>query len=106
MFCQSKDEDQEDTLIGYPRKLQVEHLLQKYADEIEFYYRDGIKQDAVLAAKWLRNEKNQEHLGTSLQVVAPEQYERIKAIHNEAAKALTREDLYWESTVEKSSQML
>jgi hypothetical protein len=76
----------------------------KYADEIEFYYRDGVKLEAILAAKWLRNEDDK-HLGT-LQIIVPDQYEKIKTIHNEAAKALIRPDLYWESSVEQSSQFL
>lgn len=77
----------------------ISDTLLKYADEIEFNYRDGVQKDATLAARWLRNEEGVD----TLQIVAPEQYERVKAIHNETAKKLARPDFYWGSTVEKSS---
>ncbi|MBA2367829.1 MAG: zeta toxin family protein [Candidatus Protochlamydia sp.] len=102
-FVQTTEQDVREKGLLLPQRINDTFL--KYADEIEFYYRDGVKQDAILAAKWLRNEESQEYLGT-LEIVAPEQYQRIKTIHNEAAKILTRPDLYWESTVEKSSQVL
>lgn len=101
-FIQTTEQDVKEKGLLLPQRISDTFL--KYADEIEFYYRDGVKQDAILAAKWLRNESN-EHLGT-LQIMASDQYERIKAIHNEAAKTLNRPDLFWESTVEKSSQIL
>lgn len=101
-FVQTTEQDVREKGLLLPQRINDTFL--KYADEIEFYYRDGVKEDAILAAKWLRNE-DKEHLGT-LNIIAPAQYERIKAIHNEAAKALTRPDLYWESTVEKSSKIL
>ena len=76
----------------------------KYADEIEFYHRDDVNENAILAARWLRNENNEKFLGT-LQIIEPDQYKKIKAIHNEAAKTLLRPDLLWEKTVEHCSQM-
>ncbi len=102
-FVQTTEQDVIEKGLLLPQRINDTFL--KHADEIEFYYRDGVKQDAIIAAKWLRNEKNQETLGT-LQIIAPDQYERIKTIHNEAAKTLSRPDLFWESTVEKSSQIL
>lgn len=102
-FVKTTEQDVREKGLLLPQRINDTFL--KYANEIEFYYRDGAKQDAVLAAKWLRNEENKEYLGT-LQIIAPGQYERIKTIHNEAAKILARQDLYWESTVEKSSQIL
>lgn len=74
----------------------------KYADCIDFYYREE-NHDTVLAATWWRN-YGKKGLRT-LEIVARDQYERIKAIHNEVAKALTRPDLFWESTVEESSKI-
>lgn len=76
----------------------------KYADEIDFYYRDGVNENAILSAKWLRAE-DKEFLGT-LQIIARDRYEKIKAIHDDAAKLMTRPDLYWESTVEKVSEIV
>ncbi len=100
-FVQTTEQDVREKGLLLPQRINDTFL--KYADEIEFYYRDEVKQDAVLAAKWLRNE-GLEYLGI-LQIVAPEQYKRIKTIHNEAAKTLTRPDLYWESTLEKLSKI-
>lgn len=102
-FVQTTEQDVREKGLLLPQRITDTYL--KYADEIEFYYRDGVKQDAVLAAKWLRNEDDQQHLGR-LEIIAPEQYQKIKTIHNEAATALTRPDLYWESAVEKTSQIL
>jgi predicted ABC-type ATPase len=76
-----------------------------FADEIEFYYRDDVNKEAVLSAKWQRNDNPQPHLG-SLSIVDHERYEKIKAIHNMVVKNLGRPELLWESTVEKSSNIL
>lgn len=103
IFVQTTEQDVREKGLLLPQRINDTFL--KYADEIEFYYRDGVKEDAVLAARWLRNEGNQKYLGT-LQIVAAERYERIKIIHNEAAKALARPDLNWESSIEKLSQTL
>ena len=77
----------------------------KYADEIEFYYRGEVKQEATLAAKWLRNNDNGKFPGT-LQIIASDAYEKIKNIHNEAVKTLSHPDLSWETSVEQSSQII
>lgn len=102
-FIQTTEQDVREKGLLLPQRINDTFL--KYADEIEFYYRDGVKQDVVLAAKWLKNEESSEYLGT-LKIVVPKDYQRIKTIHNEASKTLTRSDLYWESTVEKSSRVL
>lgn len=102
-FVQTTEQDVKEKGLLLPQRINDTFL--KYADEIEFYYRDEVKQDAILAAKWLRNEDSSKILGT-LQIIESSQYEKIKTIHNEAVKALTRPDLYWESTVEQSSKIL
>ncbi len=102
-FVQTTEQDIKEKGLLLPQRINDTFL--KYADEIEFYYRGDVKQDATLAAKWLRNEDKEQYLGT-LQVIAPNQYEKIKIIHNAAAKTLSRLDLYWEATVEQSSQIL
>lgn len=102
-FVQTTEQDVKEKGLLLPQRINDTFL--KFADEIEFYFRPGVKQDAVLAARWLRAEASSPHLGT-LQIIVPEQYEQIKTIHNDVSKALTRPDLYWESTVEKSSKIL
>ncbi len=76
-----------------------------YADEIGFYYRDEVKQDAQLAAKWVRNPEDHEFLG-QLEIIKPSLYEKIKKIHNNVTKVLNRSDLDWEVTVEINSKIL
>lgn len=102
-FVQTTEHDVREKGKLLPQRINDTFL--KYADEIEFHYRDEVTQDAKLAAKWLRNEISQECLGV-LQIIDQESYEKIKTIHNEAAKALSRPDLYWEHTVENASQIL
>jgi predicted ABC-type ATPase len=72
-----------------------------HADEVEFYYRSGVKKDADLAAKWTRNEQTEEKLGT-LDIISPAPYGEIKSIHNAAAAP----HLQWERAVEKNSEIV
>lgn len=102
-FVQTTETDVREKGNLLPQRINDTFL--KYADEIEFYYRDGIKKDAILAATWIRNENTSQSLG-NLQIFSQELYENIKNIHNSMAKALNRADLYWESTVEQSSLIL
>ena len=62
----------------------------KYADEIDFYYRDEVHEDAVLAATW----KNKH-----ITVIDEGAYEKMKAVHNLVAERLEREDLFWDTAV-------
>jgi hypothetical protein len=102
-FIQTTEQDVREKGLLLPQRIADTFLA--YADEIEFYYRDGVKKDAQLAATWIRSESSSETLGT-LQVVSIPQYEQIKTIHNEATEVLKRPDLRWESTVEKRSRIL
>lgn len=102
-FVQTTEQDVREKGGLLPQRINDTFL--KYADEIEFYYRDGVEQDARLAAKWSRNKEQQPSLGT-LQIIAPDLYEKIKTIHNDTIKPLSRLDLDWEKSVEQSSQIL
>lgn len=93
-FIQTTEQDVREKGLLLPQRINDTYL--KYADEIGFYYRDGVKKDAVLAATWIRNKDEGLSLG-ALEVLLPEEYEKIKSIHNEAAKILSRPDLYWET---------
>ena len=102
-FVQTTEQDVREKGLLLPQRINDTFLA--YADEIEFYYRDGVKQDAQLAAKWVRNADSSKALGT-LKIAAPVLYAHIKTIHNAAVAMLARPDLQWESTVEKSSKVI
>lgn len=101
-FVQTTEEDVRQKGELLPQRITDTFL--KYADEIEFCYRDGVHQDAQLAARWHRNENPAEVLGT-LEIVSSPQYEQIKGIHNAAVKVLNKPELLWEETVEKNSKI-
>lgn len=100
-FVQTTEQDVREKGLLIPQRIMDTFLA--YVDEIQFYYRDDVKQDAQLAAKWIRNEDPIEALGT-LEVISPLSYERIKSIHNAAVEVLGRPDLQWEATIEKNSK--
>lgn len=102
-FIQTTEQDVKEKGLLLPQRINDTFLA--YADEIEFYYRDGVNQNAVLAAKWLRNEEASDKLGI-LSILSIELYKKIKAIHNSVAEILKRSDLQWELTVEKNSVVL
>ena len=100
IFVQTTERDVREKALLLPQRIMDTFLA--YADEIEFYYRDGVKEDAQLAATWIRNEPTEKALGT-LRVVSRPRYEEIKTIHNAAVKVLGKPELQWESTVERNS---
>lgn len=102
-FVQTTEQDVKEKGLLLPQRITDTYLA--FADVIEFYYRDGVKKDAELAATWIRNPKNSEKLGT-LNINDLSKYEPIKAIHNAAVENLKRSDITWESTVEKNSTIL
>lgn len=102
-FVQTTEQDVREKGLLLPQRINDTFL--KYADEIEFYYRDEVKQDAVLAARWFKNEETSELAGT-LHVLNKESYDQVKSTHNAAVEILKRPDLLWEETVEASSKIL
>lgn len=102
-FVQTTEQDIKEKGLLLPQRINDTYL--KYPDEIEFYHRDGVHQDAIFAAKWRRNEEGSKKIG-SLQIIDSDRYEKIKAIHNGAVEILKRPELRWESTVEQSSDIL
>jgi predicted ABC-type ATPase len=99
-FVQTTEKDVTEKGLLLPQRIKDTFL--KYADEIEFYYRGEVKQDAVLAATWLRNEEGSEKLGT-LQIFDKVQYENVKSVHNAAIRAINKPELLWGESVEDSS---
>lgn len=102
-FVQTTEKDIQEKGLLPPQRIYDTFL--KYADKIKFYYRDDVKQDARLVAKWQRNKENQQYLGT-LQIYSLEDYTKIKELHNECIKKLNRPELIWEKTVENSCNFL
>ncbi len=96
-FVQTTEKDTAEKGVLLPQRISDTFLA--YADEIEFYYRDGAKENAQLAATWVRNSES----SGVLKVVAPQAYDKIKVIHNAAVESLKRPDLLWELTVEKAN---
>lgn len=99
-FVQTTEQDVVEKGLLLPQRITDTYL--EFADEIEFYYRDGVKDDARLAATWIRNPAGSPHKGT-LKVVSGPAYEQIKAIHNAGIRQLNKPELSWELTVEKQS---
>jgi predicted ABC-type ATPase len=60
-FVQTTEEDTRKKGELVPQRIHDTFL--KFADKIEFYYRAGVKENAVLAATWVRNEQGAEKLG-------------------------------------------
>lgn len=101
-FVQTTEEDVKEKGLLLPQRINDTFL--KYADEIEFYYRNEVKQDAVLAARWFRNKNGSEFIGT-LQILDSQYYEKIKSVHNAAVDILKKPELLWEEAVEAQSKI-
>ncbi|MDB6080911.1 MAG: hypothetical protein JWO53_183 [Chlamydiia bacterium] len=102
-FVQTTEQDVQEKGLLLPQRIQDTFL--QYADEIEFYYRNGVEERAQPAATWIRNTEKSDKLGT-LQIIDNEQYKKIKIIHNTAIEQLKKPDLSWEKTVEASSSIV
>lgn len=95
VFIQTTEEDIRDKAKLLPQRISDTYL--KYADQIDFYCRDAVDQDAKLSAVWVRDAESE-----NLNVTNQESYQKIKAWHN--ANLENREDLRWEKTVEASKR--
>ncbi len=102
-FVQTTEQDVQEKGLLLPQRISDTFL--KYADQIEFYYRGDVQQDAVLAARWLRNRDVSEFSGT-LQILEPQQYEQIKSVHDAAVGVLQKPELLWQNVVESKSKIL
>lgn len=102
-FVQTTEKDTIEKKWLIPQRMNDAYLA--YADEIEFYFRGGVNQDAILAAKWVREGDGVDAMGT-LHIIDHAQYDKVKNIQNEAADMLQRPDLTWEATIEKRSKIL
>jgi len=75
----------------------------KYVDTIEFYFRDQVHGNAVLAATWKReNNPLDEKIG-AIMIHNLSLYSKIIANHNAICAQLKKPDLNWQNTVEAHS---
>jgi hypothetical protein len=92
-FVQTTEQDTFEKGLLFPQRISDTYL--KYADQIDFYYRDSVRQDAIHAATWKRE-------SAGLKVHQPLAYHEIKVLHNQIAEKLERPDLFWEKLVENA----
>ena len=102
-FIQATEKDIKEKGALVPQRINDTFL--KFADEIAFYYRSAVSEDAVLAATWHRNDDISKQIGT-INVLDHKLYEAIKTIHNAAIEALGKVELSWENTIESVSAIL
>lgn len=103
-FVQTTESDVREKGLLVPQRIQDTYL--KFADEIEFYYRDEVKKNAVLAARWLREDEEDFQCPGMLEIVNHEAYEKIKLVHNTAIHRLEKTELLWENTLEAHSKIV
>lgn len=90
-FVQTTEDDVREKGDLVPQRITDTFL--KFADQIQFFYRDAVDQDAVLAAEWTRDDN-------TLIVKSNPLYEKIKAIHNHVVDKLNKPELAWKVAVE------
>lgn len=93
-FFQTTPEDVVNKGKLLPQRINDTYLA--FADEIDFRYRGGVDEDAVVAAKWVR--------GRGLEIIDPVAYDKLKAIHDASCVVQERPDLLWENSVETRIQ--
>lgn len=96
LFVQTTEKDIKEKAALVPQRILDSYL--KYADEIDFYYREHVHANALFAAKWIRS-KN-EHESPDLKIIDHEYYKKIKEIHNACLNS--ESPLRWELTVESN----
>ncbi len=100
-FVQTTKEDIIEKGHLVPQRIQDTYL--KFADEIQFYYRSGVKEAAVLAATWIPGTTSGK---PSLRTHDDQCYRKIKKMHDEVVcKKLNRPELLWERIVDEPSSL-
>lgn len=89
-FVQTTEEDIREKQKLIPQRIKDTYL--KYADTIEFYYRWGVHENAVLAATWRR--------GGHLDIRDQAAYDALKNLHNTICDGLNNPSIRWENSVE------
>lgn len=102
-FIQTTLADTKEKGLLLPQRINDTFL--EHADKIDFYWRDGVKEEAKLVATWVRNTEGSDTLGT-LEILDNKFYENMKRVHNTAVNFLQRPDLNFEKSVEEKSSIL
>lgn len=101
-FVQTTKQDVLEKGFLFAQRLQDTYL--KYADRIDFYYRDKYNESAVRGATWIKlAEKKLESKNEGiLTVVSQPAYEKIQEVHDGICSFLGREDLFWSASFQFS----
>lgn len=92
---------QEDVISKSPLVIErVKDTFLDYADQIDFYYRQEVDQDAVLVAKWFKESEKE-----FLEVVNLQMYEELKTLYNQIGSQLNN-PISFEEAVEKRAIMM
>jgi len=100
-FVQTTEDDTIEKGRLVPQRINDTYL--KYADQIDFYFRGEVKEDATLTATWIRSSK-EESTG-ELKIFEQEMYRTMVRVHNEICATLEEPDdtILWENSVIKAS---
>lgn len=92
-FVQTTEEDilKKGKLV--PQRINDTYL--KFADQIDFFYRQKIHDKAVLGAVWKKNPHDPRESKGVLEIVNSDIYKKIQQAHNAMCLSLGREDLLW-----------
>jgi predicted ABC-type ATPase len=96
VFVQTSDQDVLNKQLMVHERIQDTFL--KYADRIDFYFRDGVDNKALLAATWIRQGEGK----GVLQVCDQKAYEEMKNLHDKVCEGMKKPELKWSNTVEKT----
>ncbi len=88
-FVQTTDSDIVSKGVDFPQR--IEDVYKKYADSIEFYYRDELDGDARLVAKW-----NKE----LFTITNEAGYQAAKAVHDAVLERVGKHELKWQRALE------
>ena len=80
----------------------IQDTFLKYADKIDFFYRAGIDEAAVLSATWERIGEGQGEARGTLAIHNPEVYQTLTKLHDTVCEKMKRPDLMWSATVEQT----
>lgn len=102
-FVQTTEADVKQKGIDLPQRINDTFL--EFADEIEFYFRTDVNENAVLAAKWTRAEPPSGDMLGTLEIVDRVMYQHVKDIQDEVARTLGKPDLEFGNSLEKKSRI-
>lgn len=87
-FVQTTEEDIRDKGFLLPQRI---HDYLNYADSIDFYFRSGVHEDAILTASWTK--------GNPVVIHDKDSYSDMVRVHNEICEQLENDSIRWENSV-------